>query len=62
MYPFDDFHRFYRPAAMVARAAGGGDTTARLRWLQPDPDQFAGNFEPSDLNTFAAFGVKPPRG
>jgi hypothetical protein len=36
MYPFDDFHRFHRPAALVSIAIGGGDVQERLDWLQPD--------------------------
>lgn len=62
IYPFDDYHRFFRPAAMVAGAMGGGDITKRLQWLQPDPNPFAGDFMPADMNTFAALGIKPPRG
>ena len=39
MYPFDDFHRIHRPAALVSVSmAGGGDAFAdRLEVLQPDP-------------------------
>ena len=39
LYPFDDFHRIHRPAALVSVSmAGGGDAFAdRLEILQPDP-------------------------
>lgn len=39
LYPFDDFHRFHRPAALVsASMSGGGDAFSdRLNILQPDP-------------------------
>lgn len=37
LYPFDDFHRFHRPAALVSMGMGGGDVSARLEWLQPEP-------------------------
>lgn len=33
-WPFDDFHRYHRPAALVAGGLGGGDMQARLDWLQ----------------------------
>lgn len=32
----------------------------RLDWLQPTP--VSPEFIDSDLNTFKAFGIKPPRG
>lgn len=36
-WPFDDYHRFHRPAALVAQIAGGmKDTDGLLQWLQPD--------------------------
>ncbi len=37
LYPFDDFHRFHRPAALVSIGMSGGDMAERLEWLQPDP-------------------------
>ena len=37
LYPFDDFHRFHRPAALVSIGLAGGDVADRLEWLQPDP-------------------------
>lgn len=52
--PFDDFHRFHRPAALVAQTIGGGDMQARLNWLQPDP-AMAGMTD-ADAQTLAAFG------
>lgn len=57
-WPFDDFHRFHRPAAMVAGALGGGGNSAleaRLDWLQP-PDR--GNHTSADLDLFKAAGVR----
>lgn len=38
LYPFDDFHRYHRPAALVSMGMAGGDVAAKLEWLQPDPD------------------------
>lgn len=54
LYPFDDFHRFYRPAALVAQAMGGGDIQPRLQWLQPDPASAGMN--DADMTTLKAFG------
>jgi hypothetical protein len=45
--PFDDFHRFHRPAALVAGSFGGGDMQARLDWLQPPVER-----EHDDQNVF----------
>lgn len=58
LYPFDDMHRFHRPAALVAGSLGGGELKDRLDWLQPDPVN--AGWDEADLRTFAAFGVKPP--
>jgi hypothetical protein len=54
-YPFDDFHRFHRPAALVSTALGGGETIqARLDWLQPD--RAADGLTDADMNTMRALG------
>ena len=54
MYPFDDLHRFHRPAALVATSFGGGDINPRLEWLHPEPSTI--NMSDADLNTMKAFG------
>lgn len=54
MFPFDDLHRYHRPAALVAGAFGGGDIRQRLEWLQPDPRN--NGLMDSDLQTMRAFG------
>jgi hypothetical protein len=58
LYPFDDRHRFHRPAAALARAIGGqGITTASIiEWLQPDPRNV--DLTSADLATLQAFGFK----
>lgn len=56
-YPFDDFHRFHRPAAMVAVSAWGGDIQAKLDYLAPDPK--LDSFSQADITTMRAFGVNP---
>jgi hypothetical protein len=55
-YPFDDMHRYHRPAALVARSMSGGDMQELLDWLQPPPC-YAG-MQQSDINTMRALGVR----
>jgi hypothetical protein len=55
LYPFDDFHRIHRPAALVA-ASMSGDLQARLDWLQPDPRE--ADMTEADVATLRAFGYK----
>lgn len=53
LYPFDDLHRFHRPAALIS--TGGGSAMQRaLEWLAPDArnDDLGG----ADMNTLRAFG------
>ena len=56
MQPFDDFHRFHRPAALIATSMGGGEIQPRLDWLQPPASN---QYSSADLNTLKAFGFKP---
>ena len=37
-WPFDDLHRYHRPAALVSVSLGGGDFDARVNLLQPPPE------------------------
>jgi hypothetical protein len=53
-YPFDDLHRYHRPAAMVACSLGGGEPQGRLEWLFPD--QGADGMTDADAATLRAFG------
>lgn len=58
--PFDDLHRFHRPAALIARSFSGGEVSDLIEWLQPRPRTKEWN--QADINTFKAFGIKaPPR-
>lgn len=56
-YPFDDYHRYYRPAALISVSMAGGDVNDRLEWLQPEvaPD----GLNDADLRTMKAFGFVP---
>lgn len=63
-FPIDDFHRLYRPAALIAASSGERrDINSTIRnladWLQPDP-AMAG-LSDADARTLAAFGLKPPQ-
>lgn len=54
--PFDDFHRYHRPAALVS-ASRGADLDAALNWLQPKPDDGRTR---ADRDIFEAAGAIPP--
>lgn len=57
-HPFDDYHRYHRPAALIATSAsmGGGDVQDRLDWLAPDPTQ--GGEQTADDQLYAAAGIR----
>lgn len=57
-WPFDDMHRYHRPAALVSMSLGGGDIQERLDWLQPPA--WAATYSSADLRTMRAFGLQPP--
>lgn len=57
-WPFDDYHRFHRPAALVAHSLGGGgedDMRKRLEWLQPPDDD---GMTSADRDLFRAAGAR----
>jgi hypothetical protein len=61
-HPFDDYHRRYRPAALIARSMSGSDIGDLLEWLQPKPaDVNYSEYSEADMRTFKALGVTPPR-
>lgn len=57
--PFDDAHRYYRPAALVATMAGkiGKGLDYFIDILQPPKHQHSD----ADMSVFKAFGIKPRR-
>ena len=59
LYPFDDLHRYHRPAALIA-SRSGGDLQQFIDWLQPEPGIAQGNWTPADISTFRALGTKVP--
>lgn len=60
LHPYDDFHRIYKPAALISRSMSGADMGELIEWLQPSPDINDGQYSESDMATFKAFGMTPP--
>ena len=61
--PFDDEHRFHRPAALVA-AYMCGKFEKNLAFLRPPPPPRvpeSAKFSESDMRSMAAFGVPIPK-
>lgn len=56
--PFDDLHRYHRPAALVSCSMAGGDFGEKVKMLENDSSK--SEVSEADMNTFAAFGMKPP--
>lgn len=60
-FPFDDRHRYHRPAALVSAAGRNGDMNQAvmdaLDYLQPDP--LPDGVSQADYNTMRAFGIDP---
>lgn len=57
-WPFDDYHRIHRPAALIAGAFGGNSEAsmrARLEWLQPSSRVPAND---ADAALYAAAGMR----
>lgn len=63
MHPFDDLHRFHRPAALISRSMTGANVEDLLEWLQPKiADENDSEYSDADIATFKALGMdKPPR-
>lgn len=55
--PFDDLHRYHRPAAMISVSMSGGSVEERLQWLNPEP--IPEWMTLADFNTFKALGFDP---
>ena len=57
LYPFDDLHRYQRPAALISSSMSG-DLEKKLDWLAPDPS--TKDYSQADMNTLKAFGFRKP--
>ena len=62
MHPFDDLHRYHRPAALISHSMAGAEVDKLLEWLQPqyNIDQ-EDDYSEADLRTFKALGMTPPK-
>ena len=61
MHPFDDLHRYHRPAALIATSMAGADIEQMLEWLHPQYNsEKDSEYSQADLNTFKALGIKKP--
>lgn len=62
--PFDDLHRYHRPAALVATSMAGGDMSKLLTYLVNDHSEKEeatyGGLSEADMRTLAALGGKRP--
>lgn len=58
LYPFDDLHRFVRPAVAVVNSLGGKvAATETMKWLAPEPVD--PTISEVDAEVFRAFGYSP---
>lgn len=64
LHPFDDLHRYHRPAALVASGLAGGKVADAIRWLEDGPVEpppaISGDgqhYTDADRATLQAFGV-----
>jgi hypothetical protein len=53
-WPFDDLHRYHRPAALVSVSMAGGDIAERLEFLQPEVRKPNDSFSEVDRQVFGA--------
>ncbi|MDD2728325.1 hypothetical protein [Malikia sp.] len=54
--PFDDLHRYHRPAALVAQSMSGTNVQGLIDWLHPP--QWQDDLSQADINTLRALGIK----
>lgn len=60
-HPFDDRHRYHRPAALIASGQRTGvDVQDMLDWLAPTP--IPEGMSDADMRTMKAFGILPEKG
>ena len=52
-FPFDDFHRFHRPAALIAYGKTTNSMEENLNWLQKE--QIPDGMSEVDFRTLKAF-------
>lgn len=52
-HPFDDHHRYQRPAVLVAQSMAGGDVKQKFEFLTPPVEE-----EPDGVNGLSSADVK----
>jgi hypothetical protein len=57
LYPFDDLHRYHRPAAAIG-ASFGGKYDKIIDHLAPEP--LPEGVSEVDMSVYKAFGLRPP--
>lgn len=57
LFPFDDRHRYHRPAALVSVSLGGGKIDDRIAFLSPDPKPEG--YSSADMSLMKMLGVRP---
>jgi hypothetical protein len=61
-FPFDDYARYHRPAALIAGSIKRlDDVGPLLDWLQPQPGPAASELTDADERTLRAFGFRARR-
>lgn len=60
LHPFDDMHRYHRPAALIATSLAGGGIQERLDFLAPD--RSTQGLTDADVKTMRAFGFNRREG
>lgn len=62
-HPFDDHHRYHRPAVLVSQSMAGGDVQQKFDFLTPpfedDPEEVDG-LSSADIKTIIALGGTIP--
>lgn len=57
-WPFDDLHRYHRPAALISASFGGAGVADRIDWLSPGPQHDEHGRTSADRDLYAAAGIK----
>lgn len=60
IHPFDDLHRFHRPAALISKSMNGADIDNLIEWLHPQYSSPKEEYSDEDMQTFKALGLKKP--
>ena len=61
-HPFDDHHRYHRPAVLVAQSMAGGDVKQKFEFLTPPVEtvEEVGGLSSADVKTIIALGGTIP--